>query len=189
MFVVISGTNRPNNRTQHVARLAAKAFEANNHPARLLDLQELPRELFDPQSYAEKPASFATWQEAITNATGILTVVPEYNGAAPGVMKYFLDMLKFPESLVGVPCAFVGLASGQWGALRAVEHLEMVFQYRKAHLFGPRLFMPNLAQVLDAKGRLTDDELAGRLHTLVTEFVDFAQRLENKGTDSAEWTP
>jgi len=74
-------------------------------------------------------------------ADGIVTVVPEYNGSFPGVLKYFIDMLRFPESLYGIPAAFVGIAAGEWGALRAVEQMEMVFQYRHAHLFGRRVFI------------------------------------------------
>lgn len=188
MFVVISGTNRPNNRTQHVARLAVNALEAQNVETKLLDLQELPPALFLPESYAEKPAEFAPWQDAISTATGVLTVVPEYNGAAPGALKYFVDMLKFPETLVGMPCAFIGLAAGQWGALRAVEHLEMVYQYRQAHLYGTRLFIANLYSVLNDKGQLTDDTLAQRLRELAAGFVTFAKRLQEPETDSAEWT-
>jgi len=187
VFVVISGTNRPNNRTHQVAQLAAKALESFNQEVRLLDLCDLPPKLFDPASYATKPESFAPWQEAILATEGILTVVPEYNGSAPGVLKYFLDMLQFPESLVGKPCAFIGLAAGQWGALRAVEHLEMVFQYRKAHLFGPRLFIPKLHTVLSEAGKITDDALSGRLTNLVLEFVEFSKRLQGPLPESAEW--
>jgi len=54
-------------------------------------------------------------------AAGLHVVLPEYNGSYPGVLKYFIDMLKFPESFENKPAAFVGVANGQWGALRAVE--------------------------------------------------------------------
>ena len=55
----------------------------------------------------------------------------------------------------------MGLAAGRWGAIRAVEQLEMVFQYRYAHLFNERLFVPAVYKMLDDQDALTDPELAG----------------------------
>ena len=143
MIAVISGTNRPGATTRRVAELCRRLLAAEGCEVRLLDLAELPAELFDPSSYAAKPAAFAPFQDAILEACGVLVVVPEYDGSYPGVLKYFLDMLRFPDSLYEKPAAFVGLAAGRWGALRAVEQLEMVFQYRHAHLFGRRCFLPD----------------------------------------------
>ncbi len=135
----------------------------------------MPREIFDASSYAEKPASFEPFQRAILEAEGVVTVVPEYNGSFPGVLKYFIDMLQFPESLSGVPAAFVGVAAGEWGALRAVEQLEMIFQYRSAHLFGRRVFFKGVHNLLDGEGRLVDESAEARLRRMVSEFVGFAR--------------
>ena len=108
-----------------------------------LDLAELPPDLMAGTSYAAKPDGFEVFQEVVLAARGILTVVPEYNGSFPGILKYFIDMLRFPESLHEKPAGFVGISSGRWGAVRAVEQLEMVFQYRHAHLYGRRVFIPD----------------------------------------------
>ena len=86
-------------------------------------------------------------------------------------------MLKFLESLVGKPAAFIGLAAGQWGALRAVEHLEMVFQYRHAHLFGRRVFIPNVGAALGEDGRFSDEALETRFTECLGKFADFCRRL------------
>ena len=124
----------------------SKVCDEAGEEVELLDLTELPVELFDGASYGEKPAAFAPFQDAILATDGILTVIPEYNGACPGVMKYFIDMLRFPDSLYEKPVGFIGLSAGPWGAVRAVEQLEMVFQYRHAHLFGRRVFIPTCRQ-------------------------------------------
>jgi NAD(P)H-dependent FMN reductase len=132
MITVVSGTNRPNSNSLKLARLASDAVRAAGQAVELLDLAELPIELFSGSAYAEKPAGFAPFQRTIVETHGVLSVIPEYNGACPGVMKYFIDMLRFPESLYEKPAGFIGLSSGPWGAVRAVEQLEMVFQYRHA---------------------------------------------------------
>lgn len=177
MFLVIAGTNRPGSNTLPLARLCAQLLEAAGAETQLLDLMELPPELIRPESYATKPAAFAPWQEAVLRAEGILTVVPEYNGSYPGVLKLFVDMLEFPRSLVGKPCAFVGLAAGEWGALRAVEQLEMVYHYRNAHLYGERVFVPKVRDTLE-QGRPKSPELMRRLELLARGFVGWARRIE-----------
>jgi NAD(P)H-dependent FMN reductase len=177
MIVVLSGTNRPNSNTRRVAALAAAELENRNQDHVVLDLHALPPDLFDPESYAQKPPAFDRFQHAVLAAKGIIVVTPEYNGSFPGVLKYFIDMLQFPESLYETPTAFIGLSAGRWGASRAVEQLTMVFQYRHAHLFGKRLFLPQIGSLIDESGALAESDSAARLSELVAGFCEFCNRL------------
>lgn len=176
MIVVISGSNRPGNNSSVVAKALEAMVVDAGETIFPIDLETLPPDLFTPAAYAEKPAAFEPIQEAILAADGILTVVPEYNGSFPGSLKYFIDCLRFPESLVGIPSAFVGVAAGKWGGIRAVEQLEMVFQYRHAHLYGRRVFLGGIfGSITD--GRLADQEALNRMQELVGGFVPFCQAL------------
>lgn len=177
MIVLISGSNRPNNNSGKIATIAQQRLEARGQDVFRINLENLPPTLFTPASYAEKPAGFEEIQKAVLATDGFLTVVPEYNGSFPGALKYFIDMLRFPESLVGKPAGFIGVAAGQWGALRAVEQLEMVFQYRHAHLYGKRVFLPGICGLLDDEGQLTDDDANRRLEEMVDGFVTFCEKL------------
>jgi len=177
MITVISGTNRPRSNTRKIAALVQKMLTEGGEKVTFIDLADLPAEIFADSSYASKPESFGAFQKAMLETDGVLTVVPEYNGSFPGVLKYFIDMLRFPESLYEKPAAFVGISSGRWGGLRAVEHLEMVFQYRHAHLFGRRCFIPSIGQVLDESGQLTDSDIADRLRATVADFASFCGNL------------
>jgi NAD(P)H-dependent FMN reductase len=179
MITVISGTNRPNSNTAKIAAIAVDGLRRLGEEVALIDLAKLPLELFDGASYGEKPEAFAVFQDRIIATDGILTVIPEYNGACPGVMKYFIDMLRFPDSLYEKPAGFIGISAGPWGAVRAVEQLEMVFQYRHAHLFGRRLFIPRVGAVLDDQGRLVDQDLEKRCAEALEKFVDFCHRLKD----------
>jgi len=177
MITVISGTNRPSSKTRKIAALVQEMLTEEGEEVTLIDLAELPGEIFAETSYASKPESFGAFQNAVLESNGVLTVVPEYNGSFPGVLKYFIDMLRFPESLYEMPTAFVGISSGRWGGLRAVEHLEMVFQYRHAHLFGRRCFIPSVGNALDESGRLTDPAIVDRLRATVLDFAGFCGNL------------
>jgi len=179
MITVISGTNRPGSNTARVARLAVEGLRESGEDVALLDLTELPIEIFRGASYGEKPASFAPFQDAILATDGILTVIPEYNGACPGVMKYFIDMLRFPESLYEKPAGFIGLSAGPWGAVRAVEQLAMVYQYRHAHLFGRRVFIPQVGLAIGGDDRFVDEALQRRFDDALLKFADFCARLKD----------
>ena len=109
-----------------------------------------------------------------------MVVSPEYNGGIPGVLKYFIDMLPFPESFEQRPVCFVGLAAGIWGALRPVEQLQAIFGYRNAFVFPERVFMPNINKLLDAAGRLANPDLEERLEKQAAGFVSFVERLRGK---------
>ncbi len=177
MILVISGTNRANSNSLRLAKHSQAVLESKGAQTQLLDLAQLPLEALSPTAYSTKPKGWAPFQDAVNQASGVWVVVPEYNGSYPGALKMFIDLLEHPNSLKNLPSAFVGLASGRWGALRAVEQLEMVFQYRYAHLFNERLFVPAVHNMLDDNDVLTDPELSGFLDQMATNFVDFTQRL------------
>lgn len=172
-IVILSGTNRPGSNTAKVAAHLHAIYQAIGQSSRLVDLAELPPEIFDASSYANKPASFAPFSDAILRCPGLHIVSPEYNGGMPGVLKYFIDMLKFPESFERKPVCFTGLAAGMWGALRPIEQLQAIFSYRNAHIYPERVFMPLINSHLTPEGRLNNEEFIARLRGQAEGFVKF----------------
>lgn len=180
MIVIISGTNRPGSNTRKVTARVEAGYKALGVKTQVLDLAEMPPEIFAPTSYAEKPAGFKKFTDAILAADGLVIVTPEYNGGVPGVLKYFIDMLPFPESFEQRPVCFVGLAMGIWGALRPVEQLQAIFGYRNALIYPERVFMPGIGKLLDATGNFASDDLPKRLDKQAAGFVDFVEKLRGK---------
>jgi len=176
-LTILAGTNRPDSNTRKIARQLAGIYAELGQPAEILDLADLPADIFQPASYAKKPASFVRFSDAILASDGVHLVTPEYNGGMPGVLKYFIDMLKFPESFEHRPVAFTGLAAGQWGGLRPVEQLAAIFSYRNAHLFPERVFLPGINQQLSPDGRLTNEDSLMRLNAQAAGFVGFIGKL------------
>ncbi len=178
MITLIVGTNRPGSNSRKVAAQVEEIYQELKTPVRVLDLAHLPPEIFSPASYAEKPKSFQPFAEAVVQASGLHVITPEYNGGIPGVLKYFIDMLKFPESFERRPVCFTGLAAGVWGALRPIEQLQAIFGYRNAHIYPERVFMPQVGNLLDDQGRIRDAELVARLKKQVEGFVAFTEKLQ-----------
>jgi chromate reductase, NAD(P)H dehydrogenase (quinone) len=180
MIVIISGTNRPGSNTRKVTAHVETVYKSLGVPHQLMDLAHLPPEIFSPSSYAEKPAAFKNFTDAILAADGLVVVTPEYNGGMPGVLKYFIDMLPFPESFENRPVCFVGLSAGIWGALRPIEQLQAIFGYRNAFVFPERVFLPGIGKLLDEHGKLNHAEMEKRLHSQAESYVAFVEKLRVK---------
>ncbi len=176
-ITILSGTNRPGSNTRKVVSQLVEQYEAIGQPVDIMDLAELPPEIFAPAAYADTPTSFLPFSQGILKSDGVHIVTPEYNGGVPGVLKYFIDMLEFPESFEHRPVAFTGLAMGMWGALRPVEQLQAIFGYRNAYLFPERVFMPGIGKLLDEQGKLKDAGIVTRLKSQAEGFVKFVTAL------------
>jgi NAD(P)H-dependent FMN reductase len=180
MIVIISGTNRPGSNTRKITAQVERIYSALGVKTHVIDLAEMPPEIFSPAAYAEKPAGFSKFTGPILEADGLVIVTPEYNGGVPGVLKYFIDMLPFPESFEHRPVCFVGLAAGIWGALRPVEQLQAIFGYRNAYIFPERVFMPGIGKLLDEAGQFTNPDMEKRLGKQAQGFVGYVEALHGK---------
>jgi chromate reductase len=175
MIEIISGTNRPRAKTRILSGMIERLYKAQGADAQVLDLIDLPLELYAPDSYKNKPPGFLVYQDRVLAADGLHVVVPEYNGSFPGALKYFIDMLKFPECFEHKPVTFTGLADGVWGGIRAVEQLQMVFNYRNAYILPERVWFPRFNKIVDEKEHITDDLLRTLLEDQVKRFIDFSR--------------
>ncbi|MCE0484537.1 MAG: NAD(P)H-dependent oxidoreductase [Methylacidiphilales bacterium] len=177
MIVLLIATNRPGSNTEKVAAQVIEIYEKKGAKPHVIDLHKLPPEIFSPTSYAEKPASFAPFQEAISKAGGIVVVTPEYNGGFPGVFKYFVDMLKFPESFREKPFAFVGLSAGIGGAVRPIEQFTTLVHYLQGIVYPVKVNLPGINDLLDEKGRLKKADLVERLEKQADGFLSLLKQL------------
>ncbi len=175
-IVVVCGTNREGALSRLMAQEVATAFEPSASVDRL-DMNELPTDILLPTAYKEQPAAVTALVERFLKADGVVFVVPEYNGSYPGILKLFVDMLPYPEGFDSRPCAFVGLAAGQFKSLRAVEHFQQVAGYRNAYIFPRRIFVgDSFKQFVD--GKLADDELTTRIKQQAEGFLQFIKSVK-----------
>ena len=177
MIALLLATNRPGSNTAKVAAHVAEIYAAKGSPLRVVDLHKLPPEIFAPTSYAEKPKSFAPFQEALSQAKGIVVVTPEYNGGFPGVFKYFVDMLEFPGTFTGKPFAFVGLSAGMGGAIRPVEQFSTLVIYLRGILYPGTVNIPGINNHLNETGKLKTAELIERVEKQADGFLKFVAKV------------
>ena len=176
MLTILAGTNRPGSSTRKVVRHLEGVYHGLGRPFVVVDLLELPADAFTSASYAQKPAALQPFIDKMLASTALVVVTPEYNGGFPGALKYFIDLLPFPASLQRRPTAFVGVAAGEWGAMRPVEQLQALFGYRNAYLYPDRVFVRQCMKVFDAEGKIADADIVGRLAAQAAGFLAFADR-------------
>ena len=156
-------------------RLCRYTFALSHPQTNLIDLRDLPPGVFTPLAYDNKPTEFAEYAKRIIESDGLVIVVPEYNGGFPGVLKMFIDMLPFPESFEGKRVAFVGIAAGYFGGLRAVEQLQMIFAYRNAKQLSQRVFIPKAGKEISADEGILNQKTLQRLSDQADHFIKFCR--------------
>ncbi len=176
-LVVIPGTNRAGSLARKLAPLIAADYQALGHTTDLLELQLGP-EFLAPEAYKQPTPGVSALVNRFLAADGVVFVVPEYNGSYPGVLKLFIDMLPYPAGFDRRPCAFIGIAAGQFLGLRAVEHLQGVAGYRNALMYPNRVFIGEAHKQFTAEGALVDTKLAERLKAQADGFSRFIAALK-----------
>lgn len=174
-ILVVAGTNRPSSNSLRIARLLLGHYRELALPAELLDLTELPLAIAAPSAYDEKPPELRPFLDAVVTASALHVVLAEYNGGPPGIMKLFMDHWEYPRAFEGKSVAFVGVAAGEWGGLRAVEQMQAIFAYRNARQMARRVFIKQVDDKFDANGTLMDAALAQRLRAQAVEFNQFVR--------------
>jgi chromate reductase, NAD(P)H dehydrogenase (quinone) len=183
MIEVVSGTDRPGSKTLQLANHVDRLYRSFGAESQILDLTQLRLGDVDGGNYFKGPqGTFKAAVERINSATGLVMIVPEYNGSYPGILKLFIDYWNYPLSFENRPIAFIGLG-GRWGALRPVEHLQQVFGYRNGYLFPNRVFIANVKDAVTEQA-ITDPFLKSLLETQVKEFLKFLNGLKSEKLDA-----
>jgi chromate reductase len=179
-ITIVSSTNRAESMSLKISLFVKKIYEVLGATVQIIDLQEFPASCFTPQVYKEKPPELTPFIDAILNADGVLFVIPEYNGSFPGMLKYYIDMWKFPDCYIGLKTAYVGISGGQWGALRAVEHFQGVMGYRNATQYPDRIFINKIGARWNGNGfsplQKTDQDIEQKLVMQAQGFLSFCAK-------------
>ncbi|MTI31838.1 NADPH-dependent FMN reductase [Xanthovirga aplysinae] len=148
MITIIIGTNRQDAVSKNIAHYYQGILKKKGADSQLLDLKELPKDFAFSALYENsgKNQKFNDFRTKVENSEKFVFIVPEYNGSFPGILKTFIDGLKYPDSFSQKKCALIGLSSGVQGAGLALSHLTDIFNYLGMHVFAIK---PKLSQIND----------------------------------------
>jgi chromate reductase len=182
---VIIGTDRLGSNSKKIAELVRDRYQKNHgETVEILDLADIVKGLQSgPQYGAVSDPVLLSAMNKVESSDGLVLVVPEYNGSMPGVLKYFIDHLKYPDAFESRPVCFIGLG-GMFGGLRPVEHLQQVFGYRNAFIFPERIFVMNVFQLFkktaeNPEGELKDQAIIKLIEKQISGFRKFVDALKS----------
>jgi chromate reductase len=185
MKYIISGTDRKGSNSLKISHLIKNIYAEKKEDVEIIDLSVLELSKMNGPFYGKEtpPDALKNWIDKLGRSDGLVMVVPEYNGSYPGVLKYFIDHWKYPETFEFRPVCFVGLG-GMFGGLRPVEHLQQVFGYRNAFIYPERVFLLNVWKNLSPQGDLLDLSAVDLLKKQRDGFQKFCRALIDSGLHS-----
>lgn len=134
-----------------VARMAPEGTEFTQ-----LEICDLP--LYNQDDDAAPAASVTRLKSAISEASGVLFVTPEYNRSVPGVLKNAIDHASRPygkSAWAGKPAGVIGVSIGAIGTALAQQHLRNILAYLDMPTMGqPEAFIHAKDGLFDADGNI-----------------------------------
>lgn len=170
--LIVVGSVRPGNYTSKAAALVADELRRHEVEVELIDPAEL--ELAAPG--AEPTASALALRAKVAAATGVVLATPEYHGSFSSVIKLVIENLGFPSALTGKPVALLGVASGQIGAIKSLEHLRGVCSHVGAIVLPLPTSVANVQRVFDPDGRCTDEAIERLVRNVATNLLGYVQQ-------------
>ncbi|MEQ9286257.1 MAG: NAD(P)H-dependent oxidoreductase [Cyclobacteriaceae bacterium] len=168
MITIVSGTNRKNSVSKKISRLYERILKSKGQDTEIIYLEDMPEDFIGTALYenAGQNDSFNGVRKQMYESQKMVFIVPEYNGSFPGVLKAFIDGLKFPGTFTNKKCALVGLSSGVQGGGLALSHLTDIFNYCGMHVLA---FKPKLSRIED---NFTENKLSKLYNSLLEEQAD-----------------
>lgn len=171
---LILGTIRKGRKSEQVARLVHEHLLGRpDVESPFVDIRAIGFKFDDEGEQAKIPA----FSELMAAANGYVLVSPEYNHSYPGSLKMALDT-NFAE-YAGKPVAIVNVSDGPWGGVRGHENLVNYTQSLGMVPLLTGLYFPNIDELFDADGNLTESKYTKRIEKLLDELIDLTKRLSS----------
>ena len=172
-IALVQGSVRPGNYTGKALALVADELAAKE--AVQVDLIDptgvtLPM----PGSGVDSPEA-ERFAQTISDSVGVILATPEYHGSYSSVIKLVIENLGFPSGLAGKPVALLGVAAGQIGAIKALEHLRSVCSHVGAIVLPGPVSIAGVQDVFDEEGRCVDASAEKRIRGLATHMTDYIE--------------
>lgn len=118
----------------------------------------------------------------VVNSDGVIFCTPEYNGSFSALLKACIEQLGYPSVLVGKPVALLGVAAGNIGAVKALEHLQSVCFHNGALVVPPYVSIQQVSQHFDQYGNCSNLKIVDLFDALAKSLVDFLRKNHRSST-------
>lgn len=173
-IVVIIGSVRPGNATGRAARLVVDELARHeNVVVDVIDPADFTLPLPGQTGHADVVRDL---HERAAAADGLVLTTPEYHGSYSSVIKLVIENLGYPSVMAGKPVALLGVASGEIGAIKALEHLRSVLSHIGVIVLPSPASVAAVHKAFDEAGTCLDPKVEERVRGLATKLLDFLYR-------------
>jgi chromate reductase, NAD(P)H dehydrogenase (quinone) len=120
------------------------------------------------------PPQWQTFRDHIRQSAGVVFVTPEYNRGMPGVVKNAIDVgSRPPKQNVwrGKPALVISQTPGKLGAMASHQQLRLILSVSGSPVMpAPEVYIPEVAKLFDANGKLTAEDTRKLLSSVLTDF-------------------
>jgi chromate reductase, NAD(P)H dehydrogenase (quinone) len=166
MYLIISGTNRPDSNTIRIAQLYQELLQTAGTEARLLSLVGL--NVLDRNAEIEKLE-----EEMLIPAQKYIFISPEYNGSIPGVLKCLFDVSDVKKVWPGKKALLTGVSTGRAGNLRGMEDLTGILHYLRVFVHPNKLPISVVDKLFGGTSLMDDENTLQAIRRQLEEFIDF----------------
>lgn len=166
MITIVSGTNRPGNRTRRLVSYYQEALLAKGVKGEVVLLEGIDLNRRSPELTRIE-------DQQLIPAEKFIFILPEYNGSFPGAVKTFIDLCRIPECFYGKKALLTGLADGRAGNLRGMEHFTGILHHMNVVVHPFKLPISVFKRLLNEQGELIDEDTRNVIDKQLTEFLAF----------------
>jgi NAD(P)H-dependent FMN reductase len=175
MISIVSGTNRINSYTLRLAHYYQENLLNQGIESQIIDLTQLPEDFIFSSLYKSnqnQTKGFLEFQTKIDNSDKLIFIIPEYNGSYPGVLKSFIDGLRYPDSLDGKVVAITGISASIQGGTLALSHFSDVLHYLNAIILP---IQPKIGQISKElmDGKIQSDKINILIKNQIMQLLNF----------------
>ncbi|HWO74524.1 MAG TPA: NADPH-dependent FMN reductase [Bacillus sp. (in: firmicutes)] len=173
------GSNRKESYNKRLARYMQNRY-ADKMEIEILPIDQLP--MYNQDDEMDPPAIVKDLREQILNSDGLLFVTPEYNHSVPALLKNAIDWFSRVEKvMVKKPAMIVGASGGILGTARAQMHLRQILNspgVSALTLPGNEVLIGTVQEKIDESGNLIHEPTVQFLDQVVTNFMDWAEKIK-----------
>jgi chromate reductase len=172
------GSFRAGSFTRSVAEYAASQLP-EGWTAVFPDLDKLP--LFNQglDDSGQTPGEWTAFRAQVAALDAILIVTPEHNRSFPAVLKNALDIASRPAGQSvwgGKPGAVISVSPSRIGGAMGNQHIRQPLTFLNISVMpSPELYVSDVAGLIGADGKLTDESTQQRLKKFIAAFAEWAK--------------
>jgi len=181
-ILAFAGSTRRQSFNRKLLALAVESALQAGLDVEHIELADYPMPIMDEDLEAEQgqPASATAIRKKMLEADGLLLACPEYNSSITPLMKNVIDWVSRKETGGGglepykdKKALLIAASPGKLGGRRSLDSVRSILENIGVSVFENQLSVARAGDAFDEHGRLTDQQHAHELETMIEAFARF----------------